>query len=104
MKNQAHPVLPTISVTHYGEQNGDLMRDPEMCFELGFADGPHLNAFYYRNDYAGVEQWSRNIIGTNYVHRVALHEEQQRFAKMWDNNMRLQGYAEAFEKQGKHRP
>jgi hypothetical protein len=39
--------LPAISVCHYGEQNGDLMRDPEMCFELGFANGPHLNAFYY---------------------------------------------------------
>ncbi len=26
--------LPAISVCHYGEQNGDLMRDPEMCFEL----------------------------------------------------------------------
>ncbi len=39
--------LPAISVCHYGEQNGDLMRDPEMCFELGLIDGPHLNAFYY---------------------------------------------------------
>jgi hypothetical protein len=27
--------LPAISVAHYGEQNGDLMRDPEICFELG---------------------------------------------------------------------
>jgi hypothetical protein len=26
--------LPAISVAHYGQQNGDLMRDPEMCFEL----------------------------------------------------------------------
>jgi hypothetical protein len=26
--------LPTVSVTHYSERNGDLMRDPEMCFEL----------------------------------------------------------------------
>src|ERR1039457_3114625 len=25
--------LPGLSVAHYGEQNGDLMRDPEMCFE-----------------------------------------------------------------------
>ncbi len=25
--------LPAISVAHYGEQNGDLMRDPEMVFE-----------------------------------------------------------------------
>ena len=45
--------LPAISICHYGEQNGDLMRDPEMCFELGLANGPHLNAFYYRNDYVG---------------------------------------------------
>jgi hypothetical protein len=35
--------LPSISVAHYGEQNGDAMRDPEMCFELGFAGGAHLN-------------------------------------------------------------
>jgi hypothetical protein len=34
--------LPAISVAHYGEQNGDLMRDPEMCFELGLAGGAHL--------------------------------------------------------------
>ena len=27
--------LPALSVAHYGEQNGDPMRDPEMCFELG---------------------------------------------------------------------
>ena len=31
--------LPAISVAHYGEQNGDAMRDPEMCFELGMAGG-----------------------------------------------------------------
>jgi hypothetical protein len=39
--------LPALSVCHYGEQNGDAMRDPEMCFELGFAGGAHLNPFYY---------------------------------------------------------
>jgi hypothetical protein len=49
--------LPALSVTHYGEQNGDAMRDPEMCFELGLAGGAHLSAFYFRNDYLGVEQW-----------------------------------------------
>lgn len=30
--------LPVISVAHYGIQNGDAMRDPEMCFELGLAE------------------------------------------------------------------
>ena len=39
--------LPVLSVCHYGEQNGDAMRDPEMCFELGFAGGAHLNPFYW---------------------------------------------------------
>ena len=61
--------LPAISVCHYGEQNGDAMRDPEMCFELGFVDGPHLNAFCYRNDYVGVDQWSRTIVRDHYVSR-----------------------------------
>jgi hypothetical protein len=91
--------LPAISVAHYGEQNGDLMRDPEMCFELGFADGPTLDPFYYRNDYVGLEQSSRDIVGTSYVYLGALHQQHERFAKVWDNNLRLQGFAEAFERQ-----
>jgi hypothetical protein len=96
--------LPAISVCHYGEQNGDAMRDPEMCFELGIGGGPHLNPFYYRNDYAGVEQWSRNIVGTNYAHHIELHKQHEAFAKLWDRNLRQQGFVEAFERQGKHRP
>jgi hypothetical protein len=60
--------LPAISVGHYGEQNGDAMRDPEMCFELGLAGGAHLNAFYWRNDYVGIEQWSRFIREGNYCY------------------------------------
>ena len=90
---------PAISIAHYGEQNGDLMRDPEMCFELGFIDGPHLSAFYYRNDYVGVEQWSRTIVRDQYVYLVSLQQQHERFAKVWDNNLRLQGFAEAFEQQ-----
>ena len=46
--------------------------------------------------YLGVEQWSRNIVRGDYIHLIALHEEHQRFAKTWDNNLRLQGFAEAF--------
>ena len=91
--------LPAISVCHYGEQNGDLMRDPEMCFELGLAGGAHLNAFYWRNDYAGVEQWSRFISDDHYVFHTALHNQHEQFAKQWDNNLRLQRFAKAFEQQ-----
>ena len=41
--------LPGISVAHYGEQNGDPMRDPEMCFELGkpIASKLILDPYYY---------------------------------------------------------
>jgi hypothetical protein len=81
---------------HYREQNGDLMRDPEMCFELGRAGGLHLNSFYYRNDYVGVEQWSRCIVDSQYLFLTELHNQHQRFAKAWDNNLRLQGFAEVF--------
>ena len=61
--------------------------------------GPQLNPYYYRNDYVGVEQWSRNIVRSHYVHLVQLHAQHQRFAKTWDNNLQMQGYAEAFDPQ-----
>jgi hypothetical protein len=88
--------LPAVSVAHYGEQNGDLMRDPEMCFELGLAGGPHLNAFYWRNDYAGVEQWSRFIRDGNYCYHTHLHAQHESFAKLWDKNLDAQRFVEAF--------
>jgi hypothetical protein len=91
--------LPALSVAHYGELNGDAMRDPEMCFELGFAGVPHLDPFYYRNDYVGVEQWSRFINEDRYVCHIQLHGEHQRFAALWDKNLRQQGFVEAVTRQ-----
>ena len=94
--------LPAISVCHYGEQNGDAMRDPEMMFELGLAGGAHLNPFYRRNDYVGIEQWSRFIIDGQYAYYAALHRQHEEFASLWDKNLRQQGFAEAFERQQLH--
>ena len=54
---------------------------------------------YWRNDYAGVEQWSRFIRETNYCYHSQLHDEHERFAKLWDKNLREQGFTEAFAKQ-----
>jgi hypothetical protein len=59
--------LPVVSLAHYGLHNGDSMRDPEMCFELGLAGGPYLDPFIWRNDYVAVEQWSRNIVLDHYI-------------------------------------
>jgi len=93
--------LPALSVCHYGEQNGDLMRDPEMMFEFGLAGGAHLDPFYWRNDYVAVEEWSRFIAEEKYVCHVKLHRQQEEFAKQWDMNLRSQVFVEAFERQRK---
>jgi hypothetical protein len=88
--------LPAISVCHYGEQNGDAMRDPEMCFELGFAGGAHLIPFTWRNDYAGVEQVCRAVIDGRYVALLELQKQHEQFARMWVNYLRSQGFLGAF--------
>jgi hypothetical protein len=74
------------------------MRDPEMCFELGSAKHAHLDPFYWRNDYAGSEEWSRTIVDGNYLHMIALHIQQKRFAAQWDKNLNDQGFLIAFER------
>ena len=89
--------LPALSVCHYGEQNGDAMRDPEMLFEV--SGWGLLTPFYWRNDYVGIEQWSRFIEGTNYCFHTQLYEQHEAFAKTWDKNLRQQGFAYVFEPQ-----
>lgn len=68
-----------------------------MCFELGFAGGAHLNPFSWRNDYVGMEQWSRFIRDGMYCYDRELHVEHERFAKLWDKNLRAQGFVDAFD-------
>jgi hypothetical protein len=69
-----------------------------MCFELVKPLGCDLSLdpYYWRNDYVGVEQWSRNLVRGNYVALVELHDQHQRFAAGWDKNLKLQGFADAF--------
>ena len=42
-----------ISIAHYGSQNGDLMRDPEMVIIYDTKTGDYIPS-YYRNDYMGI--------------------------------------------------
>jgi hypothetical protein len=90
--------VPALSVAHYGEQNGDLMRDPEMCFELTTPPlcSLTLSAYYYRNDYMGVEQHSRFRDESNYVFMPELYEQHRKFAELWDRNLRDLHFVEAF--------
>ena len=91
---------PALSVAHYGEQNGDLMRDPEMCFELSKPPlcDVELVPYYWRNDYMGVEQYSRYLDGANYVFAPDLYKQHREFAALWDKNLPAQGFLEAFER------
>ena len=85
--------LPALSVAHYGGQNGDTMRNPEMMFELRLEGREHLDPFFWRNNYVGVEQWSRFITEGQYVCRTELYRQQEEFAKQWDMNLRFEGFA-----------
>lgn len=76
-----------ISVCHYGEQNGDAMRDPEMCFD--FDDWRPL---YYRNDYMGIEQYVF-VTPERKQYRPRLARDLASFAATWARNLREQGFA-----------
>lgn len=94
--------FPVISVAHYGEQNGDLMRDPEMLFEISkHGDETRLTPHYWRNDYAGIEQYSAAIGEGLLTVDEKLQREHAAFAQMWDRNLKDQGFLEAFRQQFK---
>jgi len=81
--------LPAISGAHYGEQNGDLMRDPEMVFEAEeSAEEMNLVPYYWRNDYAGIEQYSAFTKDGRTLLNATLRREHTSFAGMWDANLR----------------
>ena len=90
--------LVAISVAHYGQQNGDTMRDPEMLFELRRTGRDmELFPYYWRNDYLGIEQHSSfHDDAGKLVTLPALKQRHEEFARIWDNNLRAQGYYEAF--------
>jgi len=92
--------LPMISVAHYGEQNGDAMRDPDMVFEVDPSDDPktgwrsgnwHLVSF--RNDYVGVDQEAA-FTGEDgrCMIRPRLVRELKAFARIWNRNLNEQGF------------
>src|SRR3984957_19994625 len=94
--------LPAISVAHYGEQNGDLMRDPEMIFEAEESgESMNLVPYYWRNDYTGLEQYSACVEEGRTLLNAKLKLEHNAFAHIGDANLKAQGFLEAFVRQQK---
>jgi hypothetical protein len=81
--------MPIVSMCHYGEQNGDLMRDPEVCFLL---KGDSARPVYYRNDYVGVE----HATVSGYFGDVPVEPQRQHglanFSRWWFASLHEQGF------------
>jgi hypothetical protein len=95
--------LPAISVAHTYGQNGDVMYDPEMVFEV--SDELGWGPISFCNHSLGVYQeavW-RNDLGA-LVMRPKLVLQLRAFARQWDFNLKAQGYLEAFGRMQKEQP
>lgn len=84
-----------VPLCHYGEQNGDLMRDPDIVFLLhNLPNGAAAEPVSFRNDYLGIVQdvYRYDETGRR-THIVAsLKQELKDFARAWFVTLRAQGF------------
>jgi hypothetical protein len=86
-----------VSVAHYGEQNGDLMRDPEIVFEVSDGEWQPVSI---QQDYVGSYREAVFVGEDCKVHvRPALVRDIQAFVRIWDRNLKHQGFVNAAEVQ-----
>jgi hypothetical protein len=82
-----------VSVTHYGEQNGDAMRDPEIVFEVSEGGWYPVSI---QMDYTGYYREAVYTGGDGKVYiRPALVKDIAAFARVWDRNIKEQGFVNA---------
>ena len=83
-----------VSLCHYGEQNGDLMRDPDIVFLFhNLPDGVAAEPVSFRNDYLGIVQEVYRYDETGRrTHMVpSLKQELKEFAESWFATLKDQG-------------
>ena len=78
-----------VSVAHYGEQNGDLIADPdvELHYPSWVPTGITQAFFGYRSKF--IERDGKTYVDTRF------HKEVSSFLSMWARNIKAQGWAEA---------
>ncbi len=84
-----------VSLCHYGEQNGDLMRDPDLVFMFtDLPDGVAAEPVSYRNDYLGLSQevYRYDEAGRRTHVVPTLKQELKEFAESWFATLRDQGF------------
>lgn len=89
-----HAGNDVYALTHYGEQNGDLMCDPDMTIAVDRENG-RIIPRTFRNDYMGVFQEVFTTINDRlmYSHRLLIDLDE--FLYMWLNNLKEQGFKAA---------
>lgn len=84
-----------VSLCHYGEQNGDLMRDPDIVFMFhDLPDGAGAEPVSFRNDYIGVSQevYLYDDAGNRTHVRTSLKRQLKDFSASWFRNLEQQGF------------
>ena len=84
--------MPLVSVMHYYEQHGDIMRDPDMECEVD--TGGIWHPVSYRQDSLGLMQEAvfRDAETGEVMVRPKLVRDLTRFMNFWDNNLNQQGF------------
>ena len=84
-----------IAISHYGIQNGDLMRDPEVVFALQEINNYTIaEPISFRNDYAGFyqEAYIYNGQGKRTHIKPTLKKDLISFSLTWFRNLKHQGF------------
>jgi hypothetical protein len=84
-----------VSLCHYGEQNGDMMRDPDIVFLIHhLPDGAMAEPVSFRNDYLGIVQevYRYDEMGKRTHVVLALKQDLKKFAWAWFATLRDQGF------------
>ena len=91
-----------VSICHYGEQNGDLMRDPDMVFEFHqWPDALAAEPLSFRNDYMSINQevYRYNDEGKKTHVNTQLKADLKAFARTWFSNLKQQGFLTAGQRE-----
>jgi hypothetical protein len=79
-----------ISVAHYGELNGDAIRDPELTFSW-----PTWEPLSITQDPVGRYAEIHTMVGDRPAIHMALLRELRMFANLWARNLMAQGFGQA---------
>lgn len=92
--------FPIVSVAHYYEQEGDLMKDPDMTFQIFNDPAIHNNKLVWRPltyELSSMGVYSEAVHvenGARKFYYPRLYKDLCSFARLWDRNFKAQRYTE----------